>query len=505
MIQNNSASTFCESLVKSYHATHFPSQTILCQFVNFQNMKQKSQEINQTNIVSRLEECASYISAQEWHDFFRVYDQIDNYNETRNKSRISVPEDEISIIWQSLRSHAVDALLSNIEHVSTFDDFIDWVEKIAKILKDPRMLWNIMHNEMHTTLKINEQQVQQINEKFFSPEMVFEFGIDSFISCFLCDFSEIKSEEDIIDIFYAIAGFYDFCRLPKAYEVMSNHFVDYIGRLLLHFTSLPDFNAYKFAWLIEEINKNFHIPEYKIYQTMELIIRDLACRENERNLEMLHKMCIISTSPFMNKLPMLKEIINFLFKSASILQHDFTHRYIFGSIVNGTWDGEKETNKVSDTVQAWKLYIESFNNKLKKKKELPYALLIDILNDSLTQFSGFYGEIQPSKARAKDMRRDIFVIIDTIGQFYKNPMDIDPLNKVWFLLCVAAITGATKEQLNNIIPKDTESNDLFLGLKHSENEFKDYDQALSVFSKKFESQSDAIPKMIEYMRKNIHD
>ena len=72
-----------------------------------------------------------------------------------------------------------------------------------------------------------------------------------------------------------------------------------------------------------------------------------------------------------------------------------------------------------------------------------------------------------------------------------------------YLLYIAAFSGSKDDELENIQYIDPTQDDTpFLGLKHSDKEFDDYKTAIGVLGKKFESEKEIVPQMIEFIRKN---
>ena len=464
-----------------------------------------SPDINPSNALQRVEECLKYMILQEWQKFNFLYDRLLKFQEIRVKGagKMLRDDDEFTSAWNNLRASSVDSMLKHLESATKFDEFMQWMQRLSEIIHDPRTLWNILHTEVQPSLKVTLEQSHQIAAKFFTPEMLFDFSLESFLASGLCDFTNISSEEEIIDMFYAACGFMRACNLNQKYQVKAHTFTEFVNRMLLFFTTLPDFDAKKFVWLVENIHKYLHIPDQNLRQICESVLNEFASKDEGTNhLLRLHKMCIISTSPFLQKIPALKTAINQVFKSVVAEQRKFVHKYILGCFVNCMWEGGPEPN-LSEPLAAWKLYMDNLSERIKEKKELPKLLLVDVIDDSLTYFTGYYGEVQPSNGRAINLRRDIFEVVNICAKYHPGKMNAETLNKIWYLLYIAAVCGATDSQLKNVKSADSKDpNSPFLGLPHSDTDFQDYAQALAYLSKKFEVEFDSFPAMVEFVRKN---
>ncbi|OHS96399.1 hypothetical protein TRFO_37471 [Tritrichomonas foetus] len=474
-----------------------------------------SADINENNEISRIEECLKYMTHQEWKKFNFLFPLIAKYQETRTKVGVKAQrdEDEFAMAWHTLRANAVDTMLKNLESAQEFDDFMIWMEKLSEIVTDTRILWNILHTETQTSLKVTAEQSRKIAEKFFSPEMLFEYGLDSYLHCCLCNLFDVKSEDEVVDAFYGAAGYIRACNIGPKYQIRVQPFLDFVEKILQSFTDLPNFDARRFVWLVEVIRQNLHIPDEELQKICQSVLSQFSEKqkqeENEsidNSLALLHKMCIISTSPFLHKEKILQDVINSTFKTVLQAQHEFTQNYIFSCFVNCVWNLEQATGRLSDPVIVWKLYLENTFSKIHKKKELPALLLVDLVDNSLSNFIGYYGEIQPSKERAKDMRRDIFTIVDLAQKFNQAQLGPDQLKKIRYLLNIAAVSGAQNDQLKNVEAEDYKNrNDPFLGLRHTECEFDDYPLALARLNKDFETEKDVFPSMVEFIRKNYRE
>ena len=133
-------------------------------------------------------------------------------------------------------------------------------------------------------------------------------------------------------------------------------------------------------------------------------------------------------------------------------------------------------------------------------------LSVDFLDDSLVMFSGYYGTVQPSKAKSANLRMDIFAIVELVTQFYPVEMDEEPtLKQIWYLLLIAAISGARDGDLREVTKRESsEPLSPFLGLERRRAEFADYKLAIQVLYSKFESEATSFDAMVEFIRKNYN-
>lgn len=481
-----------------------------------------SSDINPGNSIQRVEECMRYMILQQWNKFYFLYPKLQKFQEIRIKGAGKMlRDDEFTNAWNNLRASSVDMILKNLESANTFDDFLEWMKKLSDIVTDHRCLWNILHTEVQPSLKVTLEQSRQLAAKFFSPEMLFEFGVESFLASELADFSNVKTEDDIIDMFYAAVGFIRSCNLAANYEINDQGFIDFVKQLLTNFPQIPDFDAHQFVWLIESIQDHMHIPQSVLKPICESVVTDYVKQPiKDDAFSRLYKMCIISTSPFLQQISMLQNSINLVFKNVLKEQRKFVHKYIFGSYVHIIWDNgdlkdQKTKKKVevdddeiedftrpSDPLYEWKLYITNLARRVKSKSELPVMLIIDCVNDSLDFFTAYYSEVQPLKNNSAKLRIDIFELVTTIKEVYPGDIPEDKLKNMWFLLYIAAVSGAPKELLDDVKHMNSpKGNDPFLGLEHTSSEFKDYKVALGRLSMKFEIEFESFPIMVKFIRK----
>ena len=141
---------------------------------------------------------------------------------------------------------------------------------------------------------------------------------------------------------------------------------------------------------------------------------------------------------------------------------------------------------------------------MQNKPELPPLLLVDFLDDSLIMFVGYYGSLQVASACAVNLRMEIFTVVELVAQCYAAEMEDATLKRMWYLLLVAAISGARDTELTDITatpPPDSYSP--FLGLERAGPDFADYRLALSVLYGKFESEAHMFESMVTFIRKNF--
>ena len=470
-----------------------------------QEPEMPSADINPGNAIARVQECQKYMTLQLWTHYNFLYKHLASFQElrVRGAGKMFRDDDEFTKAWNALRTSSVDTMLKNLESAQSFNDFMLWIKRLSEIVQEPRSLWNIIHTEVQISLKVTLEQSQQIADEFFTKEMLFEFGLDSFLKSDLCDFTDRNNEDLLVDVFYAAAGYIRACQLPNNYEIKQQNFIDLVENILVHFTQLEDFDAHRFVWLVEVIHDHLHLSNTTLINTCKKVLEKFTSQKEsgKASIQRLHKMCIISTSPFMQDLPMIREAIDKVFNDVLIEQHIFVRKYIFGCYVTCTWNGPEEP-RLSDPLAAWLLYLNNLALTIKSKAELPDLLLLDFLDDSLSHFTGYYREVQPTKERAVNLRMDIFAIVDAIIKYYPRNFSPETLERIWFLLTIAAVCGATDEMLKDVKQIDFKDQDPYLGLKNNGKDFTDYPLALGRLLKKFEVELDSIPDMFDFIRRN---
>lgn len=465
-----------------------------------------SSDINPGNALARVQECQKYLTLQMWTQYSFLYKHLAQFQDirVRGAGKMLRDDDEFTKAWNALRTSSVDMMLKCLESAQSFEEFKLWINHLAPIINDPRTLWNIIHTEVQCSLKVTLEQSREIQDAFFTHEMLFEYSLESFLQSSLCDFKEANSEEALVDIFYAAAGFIRACQLPDEYRITQKPFIDHVENLLVHFTEIPDFDANRFVWLVEAIHDHLHLMENNFIQICKSVLEKMISHKDTGggSISKLYKMCVISTSPFLQSLQVIRDSIDKAFEAVLIEQHSFARKYIFGGYVNCLWTG-LEQKRISDPLRTWVLYIHNLEKKIKAHSELPVLLLADFIDDSLQYFFGYYGEVQATKERAVNLRMDLFTIVQTVKEVYPIKFTESALKKLWFLMTIAAVCGATDEQLQNIKQETAKSDDPFLGLKHDGRDFENYSKALGCLQAKFKDEVDAFPIMIEFIRKRM--
>ncbi|OHS98029.1 hypothetical protein TRFO_35681 [Tritrichomonas foetus] len=452
-------------------------------------------KISPSNFEDKVKECQSYIDGRDFPKFTALFKQLNDYN---------VNSEEVSTDISDLKQRAIDEKIKELEEQTDFDLFQQNLRELDQIVQDKKALWDIIHAPMNTTIKVTLHQSQLIAAAFFTPTMLFEFGFESFYKSNLCDFSNVTNEEALVDIFYAMAGFVCACNLDQIYVSHLQQYTDFIHKLLSMFTNLPDFDAHRFVWLVEAIHEHLHMPNQVLKNTCKEVIQEYVEKEEKSNVNKLHKICIISTSPFLQQLPIPRESINSIFQVVIDEQRLFVRKYIFGCFACNDWTGP-HTHILSEPLRCWRLYLVNLTNRIQEKPELPNLLIVDFIDDSLSLFEGYYGEVQPTKEKSINLRIDIFAIVELVTQFYPSEMSGDTLKRIWYLLYIVAISGASETDLEHIQFKESdEPNMPFLGLERNGSDFADYRHALEILGKKFESEAETLPAMIKFVRQNYY-
>jgi hypothetical protein len=101
------------------------------------------------------------------------------------------------------------------------------------------------------------------------------------------------------------------------------------------------------------------------------------------------------------------------------------------------------------------------------------------------------------------LRGDIFAILQTVNRLYPGTIPSVCLMKMWYLLYIAAISGAGENVLAKVKP-GTKPGDgtAFLGLDVKGTDFMNYALALEVLSKKFEAEFENFNSMVAFIRAN---
>lgn len=459
--------------------------------------------INAENCMGRIDECRKYLKNQQWIQFSFLFRLLVKFCE-KKKNVSSKVSDELSKSMTGIQDSAVEYTISQMESVTSFEDFQSWLLKLNDIVQDKKVLWDLIHTKVNSQVKATLRQSHEIAASLFTPSMLFEFGIQQFLQSSLCDTSNIANEEALIDIFYAIAGYVRACALDNEYETSNQGYIDFLHKLFSSFVNLPDFDAHRFVWLIEAVSHHLHISSSKLKEICGDVLKDYVEKGAQQNaMNRLYKLCVISTSPFMKNFVYLKNSIERYFQMVLVEQRAFVMKYIFSSFATLDWSG-LGTGEPSEQIKCWKLYLMNLSARLSDRIELPNSILVDFLEDSVIVFEGYYGEIQPSKSRATDLRLDIFTIVELVSQNYPLAMSGDLLKRLWYLLLIVAVSGASTDELESIQKLDSPSPTMpFLGLERSGADFVDYGMALGMLSRKFEDEAESFQDMITFVRKNF--
>jgi hypothetical protein len=252
-----------------------------------------SPNVNEANVFDRINECHQFIGLKNWTHFHFLYHHLDQYHArwAQMAARRNDPDDTFDRAWNGLRASAVDCMLRNIEGARTYDSLLEWTKRLAEIVTDPRCLWNLLHTEVHPSLKVTLEQSHEFASHFFTPVMLFEFGLDSFLHCSLCDIGNLKTAEDLIDAFYAAAGYVRACRLDPTYRVTAPSFIDFVTRLLISFTAMPRFDGRRFVWLLESSGEHLSLPRSIFKQICEDVLDSFARQKIRDPTQHLWRFC----------------------------------------------------------------------------------------------------------------------------------------------------------------------------------------------------------------------
>jgi hypothetical protein len=220
-------------------------------------------DVNAANVIERVGEAHGLMLASQWEQFMFLYLRLASYHDTciRKADEPISDDDLFTAAWHSLRLYAVEAILNRLAGSRQFDDFVAWLNRLAEIVSDPRVLWDVLHTEMQPSLKVTLEESDKIAAMFFRPDMRFEFDLDSFLQCPLCDLVEVKTMGRVIDVFYCLIGYIDSCHLKPDYVATAPSFVDFIDRLLLAFLQSRGFDPRRFVWMIEKMSELAHLAE----------------------------------------------------------------------------------------------------------------------------------------------------------------------------------------------------------------------------------------------------
>lgn len=202
-----------------------------------------SDEINPGNSIAKVHECEQYMTQAMWPEFRVLYQSLQSFQDKRVRGQGNMfrDDDEFTQAWNQLRANTTGVLLNNIESAKTCEEYIDWMKILSKIVNDDQIFWSIIHSELQPSLKVTVEQSHAITKAFFTPNAVFEFGLESFLSSNLCDFAPNLTEDNLVDLFYAVAGFIRACELPPKYLIQNDSFIQFIRKIVDSFVSIPKF------------------------------------------------------------------------------------------------------------------------------------------------------------------------------------------------------------------------------------------------------------------------
>lgn len=487
-------------------------------------------KITAENFKGQIANCSKLLDDKEWDGFLSLYNNLDAFQKN-NKSN-----SDISSKWAEFYQKATKDLVGVLEQSSDFNTFVENLRHLSTVVSDAPTLWKILNTNMNTELKVTLHECQLIAVEFFTPEQLFELGFDNFKETQSVDFSNITNEETLVDIFYALVGFERACNLPKKYVAKLPQYNDFIDKILSNFITIPDFDSKRLVWLIEVIHEHTHIDEKKLNdicnKLVNKIVKDNGTEKN--TLNKLYKLCVLSSSPFLHSMKEIPTAIDDVFQKVLKDQRQFLRQYVICNFVSCDWLN-KGPVALSDVFKCWKLYMINLTCRLQEKPELTSLLLEDAIEESLMMFENYYGSAQPIQERSICLRMDIFAIIETIviltnNNGKTNSKDKDKnannavplsqntfqvtlevrlspvgLKRCWYLLYIAAVSGASEFDLKNAKPaQKDDSNDIMLGLDKYGADFLDYRIALEKLSKKFESEFSNFQNMVDFIRKNYN-
>jgi hypothetical protein len=444
--------------------------------------------------------------ASQWEQFMFLYPRLAAYCASQSPGS---DDPVFTDAWNSLRLHAVEAILNRLADSRTFDDFVSWLRRLAVIVTDRHLLWGLLHTEVVPSLKVTQEESDRICTMFFLPEMRFEFGLVSFLQCSLCSTEGELTMARLIDTFYCVLGYIDSCHLPQGYVAKDPHYAEFLEKLLLCFLRARGCDARRFVWMVEKINEFGHLSDDGFHVLCNHAIQAyVAGKTSLQGLARLQGMLIISTSPALQEFPSLRVAVGKVFQQVITEQHEFAHRYVFGSFGTLVWNGyhcEQPPDEVSCPVRSWRLCLSNLSRRVKARPEIPETVIVAFLDDSLAFLEPYYGEVQPSRELALRVRMDIVAIVSTIADAYPGTMPLSTKQKLWFLLLILAITGASDADLRDVrsqgSPHDQE---VFLGLDHNDRGFLDCHTALCMLGSKFESDfEDSFASMAAFLRHNL--
>jgi hypothetical protein len=313
--------------------------------------------------------------------------------------------------------------------------------------------------------------------------------------------TRISNDEALVDIFYAVAGFVAACELPANYVARIACYMEFLRNLLTQFVALPDFDAQRFIWLVEVVQEHLRVDARAFLSLCGGVIQGFADDKSDTDaLSKLHKLCVISTSPFLRNLDSIPALIDRFYRAVVIEQRDFVRKFVFAGYAAADWDSA--AGRLSDPCQAWCLFLKSSVVRMAERKELPGRLLATILDDSLHFFVGYYGGVQTSQARAASFRFELFTIVRAVDENYSGDLTENVVRQINYLLYLAAVSGATDLEIERCKPvaEPIDAAQKFLGLEMAGSDFFDYQLALGRLAKYFEGEFSSFPAMATFVR-----
>jgi hypothetical protein len=258
----------------------------------------------------------------------------------------------------------------------------------------------------------------------------------------------------------------------------------------------------RFVWLLESVHDHLQLSHSSFQSVCDAVIEEFTTRADEaRPLLRIQQITVLSTSPSLCDIPRFRsQAESALARSVQDLCV-FAQRYVFGCYGAEFWRGGCERG-LGDAVRGWRLY---FSNTIARMREmeLPEPVVVAFVEMNLSFMHSYYGDVQPSQVRAADLRREIFVVVSIFVGCARGRIPADMLEKMWFLLAIAAVSGATDAQLEHVVLAESpEPGAPFLALEHDGRDWADYALALSRLMNKFETQMETFPKMVGWIRAN---
>jgi hypothetical protein len=381
------------------------------------------------NIEEEIQKCRELYENSDWDSLIPIFISI------RNLISNSSPNEN----FNSLVTEIIKNLSASLNLTSDLNQYEVYLNELALILPTKKDLWDFLHQDHPSKLRLTLNQVQELFSKFFSPEMLFEFGFQNFTSIEICENRNFQSEEGLIDIFYATVGFLRSCNLSEFFQATHQIYLNFIQSILQSFLNLPDMDAHRFVWLVENIQKYCRVAATPLKKICENVIESYI-EKDENPRTKLFKLCTISTSPFLNQLPVISKSINTLNGLVVQEANIFVRKFILSGLVIINWKTRSTT--ISDSIRCWKLFLLNDDIRCKENLELPSSIRSNVIDNSLIIFNEYYKIVQPYKETSVVLRSDIFTIIDCVEEFYPNNVPYASLERCWNMLLIAAVTGA---------------------------------------------------------------